>query len=124
MGECRARITVPRSNQYKSPMYNELMDHNDIGLLELPTPITFDVFIQPAKMSTACDIPHKGGQEVVAIGIGNSNMFQRDPNSRSQLRLRHGLFVTESSEYCSDEVTRFLSKSYGHFFLSQQNYME
>ena len=83
-------------------------------MLELPTPIIFNEFIQPAKLSTACDIPQLGGQDVTAIGMGGTAYDQDIP--RSEVRLRQADFVTKSADYCATETIKnseYFAKHYG-----------
>lgn len=68
------------------------------GLLELPRPIRVSKFIQPAKMSTVCEIPHMGEQNVIVAGMGK---FKVDDNSNSGVLLQAEL-VTVDSESCTN----------------------
>lgn len=74
------------------------------GLIELPTPVTFDQFIQPAKLSDVCDIPHMGGLDVLAAGMGKTQ-FGQPQSPRRELRLRQANFLTISSFDCSNELS-------------------
>lgn len=69
------------------------------GLIELPTPITFNEHIRPVQLSNTCGMPHLGGEDVVAAGMGRDEMDKK--TERSDMRLRHANFVTKSSFFCS-----------------------
>lgn len=62
----------------------------------MSSPITFNEFIQPVNLTNICEIPHLGGQAVIAAGMGMDD-FTTSKN-RDQFRLRQASFVTMSSE--------------------------
>lgn len=144
MGECRMRINITKSNQYRYPLYDDEAILHDIGkfskcffenqirprllhkvrvwlklyffhspsaLFELPTPIAFNQYIRPARLTNACDAPYNGGEEVIAAGMGVTEKQQYFNAPRSEVRLRQVNLMTLSSVYCAEKK---IEKQYGN----------
>lgn len=66
------------------------------ALIQLPTPISFNHFIQPANLTNVSDASHLGGLVVVAAGTGRNKLDVPIPDGL----LRYANFLTLSSELC------------------------
>lgn len=65
-------IQVKTINQH--PKYNALSNNNDISILELKTPLTFDTTIQPVKLPEADeDVPEGLNGTVTGWGKDSEN---------------------------------------------------
>lgn len=67
--------------------------------MELPTPISFNQYIQPISLTTVCDVPHLGGKSVIATGTGRTEMDK--PPSDFLIRQAH--LTTIPSKKCADQ---------------------
>lgn len=72
------------------------------ALINLPQPITFSQFIQPAKLANNCDIPHLRSEIVITAGMGRINKSESLPIP--ERRLRHVFLKTILSEDCSNNL--------------------
>lgn len=100
-GEWRQKMIAPPSNQYIYPNYAKWIYMHDIGLIKLPSPITFNEFIQPVAFTHVCETPHMGGQDVITAGMGYTSMEK--PLTSNKHRLRHARLVTMPSKHCSQQ---------------------
>lgn len=66
-------------------------------MIELPTPITIDEFIQPANLTQSCQIPHLGKQEIIGAGTGMIGLITKNHG----YKLHEATLETISSELCS-----------------------
>lgn len=72
-------------------------------MIELPTPIVLDVFIQPAKLTNLCQASSLGGLKVVAAGTGRIYYHKRTDDTQ----LREAIMEIMPSENCTRRTSKY-----------------
>lgn len=73
--------------------------HKQQGLIELPSKVVPNQYIQPIQLPTECG-DNLENIDVIAIGSGKSNLFGRNQDSL----MRHGYFATMLSDNCTKRL--------------------